>query len=384
MSKDYIKFSKPLFGYEERNAVNKVLKSGWLTTGSITLNFENKFKGYKKSKYALALNSCTAALHLSLQLLNLKKKDEVITSALTFSSTINSIIISGAKPVLADVNIKTQNIDPIEIEKKITKNTKAILIVHFAGRSCEMKEIMRLVKKYNLHLIEDCAHAIEAKYQNKHLGTFGTFGCFSFYATKNLSIGEGGMLITDNKKLYERARVLSLHGMDKAAWNRYGKSGYRNYDVSEVGYKYNLMDLLSAIGVEQFKKLNKHYKIRKKFWDIYQNNFKNKSLVNPKSWPKNIIKHSYHLFNIYLEKKRDGISRDEAILKLHKKKIGVGIHYKAIPDHSIYKKLFGWDIDKFPNAKKIGRETLSLPLSPSLKKRDIIRVIKSVNNIIRK
>ncbi len=384
MNKDYIKFSKPLFGLEERNAVNKVLKSGWLTSGSITLNFENKFKRYKKSKYALALNSCTAALHLSLQLLNLKKKDEVITSALTFSSTINSIIISGAKPVLADVNINTQNIDPIEIEKKITKNTKAILIVHFAGRSCEMKEIMKLVKKYNLHLIEDCAHAIEAKYQNKHLGTFGTFGCFSFYATKNLSIGEGGMLITDNKKLYERARVLSLHGMDKAAWNRYGKSGYRHYDVSEVGYKYNLMDLLSAIGVEQFKKLNKHYKIRKKFWDIYQNNFKNKSLVNPSSWPKNIIKHSYHLFNIYLEKKRDGISRDEAIIELHKKKIGVGIHYRAIPDHSIYKKLFGWEIDKFPNAKKIGRETLSLPLSPSLKKRDIIRVIKSVNNLIRK
>ena len=384
MNKNYIKFSKPLFGLEEKNAVNKVLKSGWLTTGSITLNFEKKFKRYKKSKYALALNSCTAALHLSLQLLNLKKKDEVITSALTFSSTINSIIISGAKPVLADVNINTQNIDPIEIEKKITKNTKAILIVHFAGRSCEMKEIMKLVKKYNLHLIEDCAHAIEAKYQNKHLGTFGTFGCFSFYATKNLSIGEGGMLITDNKKLYERARVLSLHGMDKAAWNRYGKSGYRHYDVSEVGYKYNLMDLLSAIGVEQFKKLNKHYKIRKKFWDIYQNNFKNKSLVNPKSWPKNIIKHSYHLFNIYLEKKRDGISTDEAILELHKKKIGVGIHYRAIPDHSIYKKLFGWEIDKFPNAKKIGRETLSLPLSPSLKKRDIIRVIKSVNNLIRK
>ena len=384
MNKNYIKFSKPLFGLEEKNAVNKVLKSGWLTTGSITLNFEKKFKRYKKSKYALALNSCTAALHLSLQLLNLKKKDEVITSALTFSSTINSIIISGAKPVLADVNINTQNIDPIEIEKKITKNTKAILIVHFAGRSCEMKEIMKLVKKYNLHLIEDCAHAIEAKYQNKHLGTFGTFGCFSFYATKNLSIGEGGMLITDNKKLYERARVLSLHGMDKAAWNRYGKSGYRHYDVSEVGYKYNLMDLLSAIGVEQFKKLNKHYKIRKKFWDIYQNNFKNKSLVNPKSWPKNIIKHSYHLFNIYLEKKRDGISRDEAILELHKKKIGVGIQYRAIPDHSIYKKLFGWEIDKFPNAKKIGRETLSLPLSPSLKKRDIIRVIKSVNNLIRK
>lgn len=381
MSKKYIKFSKPFFGLEEKRAVNKVLESGWLTTGLITKNFENKFKNYKKSKYALALNSCTAALHLSLKLLNLKKNDEVITSALTFSSTINSIIISGAKPVLADVDINTQNIDPREIEKKITKNTKAILIVHFAGRACDMKKIMNLIKKYNLYLIEDCAHAIEGKYNNKHLGTFGTFGCFSFYATKNLSIGEGGMLITDDKKLYERARILSLHGMDKAAWNRYGKRGYRHYDVSEVGYKYNLMDLLSAIGVEQFKKLNKNYKIRKNLWETYSKNFLKKGFVIPKNWPKNIIKHSYHLFNIYVEKKRDGITRDQAILKLHKKKIGVGVHYNSIPDHSIYKKLFGWKINEYPNAKKIGRQTLSLPLSPSLKKKDVLRVIKSINQI---
>ena len=201
MNKKYINFSKPLFGTEEEKSVNQVLKSGWLTTGLITKKFENKFKKYKKSKYALALNSCTAALHLSLQLLNLKKDDEVITSALTFSSTINSIIITGARPVLADVDITTQNIDPFEIEKKITKKTKAILIVHFAGLACDMDKILFLTKKYNLHLIEDCAHAIEGQFKKKNLGTFGTFGCFSFYATKNLSIGEGGMLITNNKKL---------------------------------------------------------------------------------------------------------------------------------------------------------------------------------------
>ena len=200
-------------------------------------------------------------------LLNFKKGDEVITSALTFSSTINSIIISGATPVLADVNLETQNIDPKEIEKKITKRTKALLIVHFAGRPCDMTQILRIVKKYKLKLIEDCAHSIESKYKSKHVGTFGDFGCFSFYATKNLSIGEGGMLITNNKKLYERARVLSLHGMDKAAWNRYGKKGYRHYDVSEVGYKYNLMDLLSAIGIIQLKKISINY-IKKKNMEI--------------------------------------------------------------------------------------------------------------------
>ena len=379
MKNRYIKFSEPLIGKEEIKSVEKVLKSGWLTTGLKTKDFENKFSKYKKAKYALALNSCTAALHLSLRLLNLKKNDEVITSALTFSSTINSIVISGAKPVLADVEFNSQNIDPEQIEKKINKKTKAILIVHFAGRPCNMDQIMKIVKKYNLYLIEDCAHAIESKYKGNNVGTFGTFGCFSFYATKNLSIGEGGMLLTNEKKFYEKARILSLHGMDKAAWNRYGKNGYRHYDVSEIGYKYNLMDLLSVIGIEQLKRLENNLKIRKKLWETYHKHFNSKTFDIPKLWDKKKIQHSYHLFNIYLNKKRDKISRDEAIIRLHKKKIGVGIHYRAIPDHSIYRKMFSWKIDDYPNAKKIGRGTLSLPLSPSLSIKELKRVINSIN-----
>ena len=315
-------------------------------------------------------------------LLNFKKGDEVITSALTFSSTINSIIISGATPVLADVNLETQNIDPKEIEKKITKRTKALLIVHFAGRPCDMTQILRIVKKYKLKLIEDCAHSIESKYKSKHVGTFGDFGCFSFYATKNLTTGEGGMLITNNKKLYERARVLSLHGMDKAAWNRYGKKGYRHYDVSEVGYKYNLMDLLSAIGIIQLKKISINYIKRKKIWKSYKESFKELSFQTPLYIINKNIKHSYHLFNIFLNKKRDGLSRDQAIIKLHKKKIGVGIHYRAIPEHSIYRKIYKWKINDFPNAKKIGRETLSLPLSPSLTNKEILKVINSIKEIV--
>ena len=202
------------------------------------------------------------------------------------------------------------------------------------------------------------------------------------FATKNLSIGEGGMLITNNKKLYERARVLSLHGMDKAAWNRYGKKGYRHYDVSEIGYKYNLMDLLSVIGIEQLKKINQNHEIRKKIWLQYNNALKNFNFGIPSNLNNKISKHSYHLYNIYLNKKRDGFSRDEIILKLHKKKIGVGIHYKAIPEHSIYKKIFKWKIDDYPNAKKIGRETISLPMSPSLKSNEVNRVVKVIKEII--
>ena len=381
MSKNYIKFSKPLHGKEEKRALINVINSGWLTTGKKTTSFEDKFKKFKKAKYALALNSCTAALHLSLQMLNLKKSDEVITSAMTFSSTINSIIISGAKPVLADVDLSTQNIDPTDIEKKITKKTKALLIVHFAGRPCDMDKIMKIVKKYRLYLIEDCAHSIESKFKGKNLGTFGTFGCFSFYATKNLSIGEGGMLITSNKKFYDKARILSLHGMDKAAWNRYGKQGYRHYDVSAVGYKYNLMDLLSVIGIEQLKKININYKKRQRIWNLYYKNFKQTGLKIPSKFNSKIMKHSFHLFNIFLKKDRDGISRDEAILRLHRKKIGVGIHYRSIPEHSIYRKKFKWKINDYPNAKKIGRETLSLPLSPSLTKNEVLKVIKNIKSI---
>jgi len=381
MNNNYIIFSKPSLGLTERKAVSSVIKSGWLTTGLKTKEFESKFKKYKNAKYALALNSCTAALHLSLILLKLKKNDEVITSALTFSSTINSIVMAGAKPILADVNLETQNIDPNQIENKITKNTKAILIVHFAGRPCDMDAIIKITKKYKLKLIEDCAHSIESKYKNKHLGTFGSFGCFSFYATKNISIGEGGMLITNNKKDYERARVLSLHGMDKAAWKRYGKSGYRHYDVTEIGYKYNLMDMLSAIGIIQLKKIDVNNMKRETIWKNYNKGFKKLSFKTPANFNKKIIQHSFHLYNIFINKKKDGISRDDLILKLHKKKIGVGIHYRAIPEHSVYKKKFGFKLNDYPNAKKIGRETISLPLSPSLKKKEIKRVIDVIKNI---
>ena len=384
MIRNYISFSKPDLGEDEIKNVTEVIKSGWLTTGKKTEKFEKNFKVYKKSKFALALNSCTAALHLSLMLLNLKKGDEVITSALTFSSTINSIIISGATPVLADVNSETQNIDPKEIEKKITNKTKALIVVHFAGRPCDMTKIMKIVKKNKIKLIEDCAHSIESKFDNKHLGTFGDFGCFSFYATKNLSIGEGGMLITRNEAFYNKAKILSLHGMDKSAWNRYGKKGYRHYDVSQVGYKYNLMDILSSIGLVQLKKLNKNFLKRKKIWMRYQTEFKFERFQTPINLNQSKYKHSFHLYNIFLNKKRDGISRDQAILKLHKKKVGVGIHYRAIPEHSIYRKLFNWKINDFPNAKRIGRETLSLPLSPSLTEKNVDYVIKSIKEIVSK
>ena len=214
-------FGQPSIGKEEINYISKVVKSKWIGSGHITEKFEKKFKTYKNSKYALSVNSCTAALHLSLIYCGIKRNDEVITTPMTFASTINSIAMVGAKPILADIDPETFNINPKNIEKKITKKTKAILIVHLAGLPCDLTKILKIAKKYNLKIIEDCAHAIESKYNNKHVGNFGNTGCFSFYSTKNLTTGEGGMIICKDTNIYDKLRIARLHGLSKDAWKRY-------------------------------------------------------------------------------------------------------------------------------------------------------------------
>jgi len=250
----HIIFGKPPIGIEEINFVSKVIKSKWIGSGKITQEFENKFRIFKGSKYAISTNSCTSALYLALKYSGVKAGDEVITTPMTFVSTINSIIHVGAKPILADVDPLSFNIDPIEIKKKITKKTKALLIVHLAGLPCEMNEILKIVKKHKLILIEDCAHAIESKYKNKHLGNFGDAGCFSFYSTKNITTGEGGMLITNNKSFYNKIKKLKAFGIDKDI-NQRKKQG--QYDVKQLGFNYRMTDFQSAIGYEQIKAYKK-------------------------------------------------------------------------------------------------------------------------------
>jgi len=266
-------FGQPTIGKEEINYISKVIKSKWIGSGAVTEEFEKKFKEYKKSKYALSVNSCTAALHLSLIYCGVKRNDEVITTPMTFASTINSIAMIGAKPVLADIDPETFNIDPKNIEKKITKKTKALLIVHLAGLPCDIIKIQKIAKKYKLKIIEDCAHAIETKYNNRHVGNFGDAGCFSFYSTKNLTTGEGGMIICKDKKIYEKIRIARLHGLSKDAWKRnlpesVLKKKYEHYDVSEIGFKYNMIDINAAMGIVQLKKLEKHWRVRRKLFNI--------------------------------------------------------------------------------------------------------------------
>ena len=364
-----IKFGIPYVTKDEINATKKVLKSKWLTTGKLVTDFENNFRKYKKSKFATGVSSCTDALFMSLLSLKLKKHDEVITSAMTFCSAVNVIENAGAKPVLVDIKKDTLNIDPDIIEKKITKKTKAIIIVHFAGMPCEMEKILKITKKYNIKLIEDCAHSIESKYKGNHVGSFGFSGCFSFYANKNITTGgEGGMILCKNKILDNYFKKLRLHGMTKEAWKRFDiKKNYHNYDLEFSGLKNNMTNVQASMGIVQLNKIEKLWKLRKKIYLNYQNFFKNYNIgLQFSSEGFTDYKHAYHLFVIYFKDNKKINIRNKLIKFLKKKEIGFGIHYRSANDLKFYKQKYKWNKKTAPNAYNIGSNIISLPLQPDL------------------
>ncbi|MBD1173858.1 DegT/DnrJ/EryC1/StrS aminotransferase family protein [Pelagibacterales bacterium SAG-MED01] len=382
---NFIQYGKPYYGSEEDKQVKKVLNSNWIGTGPISQKFEKNFSEYKKVNYAKSLNSCTAALHLSLLLLNLKKNDEVITTPLTFAATINSIILAGGKPVLVDIRNDTYNIDEKKIEKKITRKTKAILLVHFGGIPCDMDPIIKIANKYNLKIIEDCAHAIESKYKNKNTGSFGFTGCFSFYANKNITTGEGGMLICKDKNIAKKIEIMRLHGLSRDAWKRYmpqekiPKAGlvWDHYDIKYVGLKYNMIDINAALGISQLKKITSMLKERNKLVKEYNKHLKHLPVFfqNTNSYK---FKNAHHLFTIVLDKKRTKKKRDYLLRYLNEEGIGVGVNYRSVTSMSCYKKLFKWNNQTCKNANYIGNNILSLPLYPGLKKKEQQYIIKKL------
>jgi len=385
----HIVFGKPQINKNEEKNLIKVMRSGWIGTGPVVQKFEKKFKEYKNSKYSVSLNSCTAALHLSLICLGIKKNDEVITTPLTFCSTVNSIIHAGGTPILADIDPKTLNIDVKKIEQKITKKTKAIILVHYAGLPCDMDKICHLAKKYNLKIIEDCAHAIEAKYKKKDVGNFGDVGCFSFYVNKNITTGEGGMAIMKDKKIEQKFRFLRLHGISKDAWKRHSPESistnkkFQYYNLYYPGFKFNMIDLQAAIGLVQLSKIKKFWIKRKK---IYENYGKELSGLPIKFQQKSSedYKHAYHLFIFHLDKNKTKKNRKQLINYLTKNKIGFGIHYRAINDLSYYKKRYSWNKTSAPIAYEISQNIISLPLYPNLKKDQMDYIIKKIKNFFKK
>jgi dTDP-4-amino-4,6-dideoxygalactose transaminase len=377
--KEFLVFGAPVIEDPEIEEVVDTLKSGWLGTGPKVAQFEKEFAAYKGVEYTAAVSSCTAALHLSMLAAGVKPGDEVITTALTFCATVNAIIHAGAIPVLADVNPLTMNIDPSDIERRITPQTKVILPVHFAGRPCDMNAIMQIAQRHELKVIEDCAHAIETEYHGQKAGTFGDFACFSFYVTKNILTGEGGMIVAKAEEDIARIKVLALHGMTKDAWSRFSDTGYKHYFVTECGFKCNMMDIQAAIGIHQLKRIEKYGKRREIVWQKYNQAYESLPIKIPEPVEPH-TRHAYHLYTVLIDEKKAGISRDGFLSAMTAAKVGVGVHYLSIPEHPYYQETFGWKPDDYPHAMQIGRQTVSLPISAKLTDEDVNDVIRSVSH----
>jgi len=378
---DFLVFGAPAIEEAEIQEVVASMRSGWLGTGPKVARFEKDFCAYKDARYAVAVNSGTAALHLSIIAADIKPGDEVITTALTFCATVNAIIHSGARPVLADVDPFTMNIDSNQIERKITPRTRAILPVHFAGRPCNMDAISDISERHDLKIIEDCAHAIETEYKGYKAGTTGDFGCFSFYVTKNVATGEGGMVLTQREEDAARIKMLALHGMSKDAWKRFSDEDYKHYQVEECGFKYNMMDLQAGIGIHQLQRVENNWKKRRELWNFYQQSLSGFPIELP-SDPEPNTRHAYHLYTVLIDPSVAMISRDDFIETMTRKNIGTGVHYRSIPEHPYYQKTFGWKPEDYPNAMRIGQQTVSLPISAKLNTEDLDRVVEAVQDIL--
>lgn len=374
--REFLPFSPPLIGEEEIAEVVDTLRSNWITTGPKTKKFEADFATYTGAPEALALNSCTAGLHAALATYGIGAGDEVITTPMTFVASANVIEHVGARPVLVDTEPDTQNIDVAKIERAITAKTKAILPVHFAGHPVELDPLCELAAARGLHVIEDAAHAIAAKYKGRRIGGGENPVAFSFYATKNLCTSEGGML-TGTPEFLSRARVVSLHGMSRDAWKRYGEGGNWFYDVVTPGFKYNMTDIQASLGLWQLRKLEMFQARRREVVNRYQSAFVDcEALELPVERPH--VEHAWHLYVLRLRPEALKISRDHFIDELAKRRIGTSVHFIPVHFHSFYRSKYSYQPTDFPVTAGNYKRTLSLPLNVRITNEDVDYVIDSV------
>jgi dTDP-4-amino-4,6-dideoxygalactose transaminase len=384
-SPTFIPFHRPEIGDAEIEEVVRTLRSGWLTTGARTAQFENEFQTYIGAKHVLAVNSGTAALHLALAGLNIGPGDEVITTPLTFCATVNVILHVGATPVLADIG-PDGNIDPTSVADRITSRTRAVIPVHLAGAPCDMDSIWSLAKKHQLFVIEDAAHAAGTLYHGNHVGAecFPSDAvAFSFYATKNLTTGEGGMVATNSEALAKRVKILTLHGISKDAWNRYGEAGSWYYEVLENGFKYNLTDIQSAIGIHQLRKLDLFIEKRTQYAKLYTRLLGD---LGELELPKPVAngRHSWHLYILRLNLDRLTIDRAQFISELRNRKVGASVHFIPIHLHPFFKQWAGLMHNQCPRSLELYPRLVSLPLYPSMTVGEVRYVARAVREIVEK
>ncbi len=377
-----IPFHRPSLGKEESEAVQRVLSSGWLTTGPVAQEFERQFAAYVGCKWALAVNSGTAALQLALDCIGLRPGDEVLVPTYTFTATAEVVTYFGARPVLCDSLPGGFIIDPADAERRITDRTRAIIPVHVAGEACDMDALLDLARRRNLHLIEDAAHALPASHRGRRVGTISELTAFSLYATKTITTGEGGVLTTDDDAYAERAAIMRLHGIGKDAWNRYSSEGSWFYQVTEAGYKLNLCDILAALGAAQLKKCDAFWKRRSEIAAIYREGLMKFEELEMPPLPGPDSTHAWHLFILRLKPEELNLDRKQMIEELKRMGIGTSVHFIPLHRHPYYREHYGCTPQDFPNAEDAYSRCLSLPVYPDLKDEEAEGVISAVTQIV--
>lgn len=383
MNKDYLLFHKPFISEEEVNEMVDTLRSGWLSMGPKTIRFEEEFNRYIGSKRSIAVSSWTAAGHLTLEAFGIEKGDEVIVPTMTFPATAEIVCYFGAKPVIVDVDEDTLNISLEEIEKAITPKTKAIIPVHYGGQPCDLDEIQEIAKAHNLKVLEDAAHSLPATYKGKKIGTISDVTCFSFYATKTLSTGEGGMICTNDEEIAERCAIMRLHGINRDAWRRYSESGSWYYEVVAPGYKYNFTDLQASLGLPQLKKVDVMWEWRKKIAARYFEGLKDLDILTLPT-VKSDRESSWHLFPVRLNLDMITKNRAQIIDELKSNNIGVGVHFMPVHQHLYYSETFNLDDKNFPVASGAFPRLMSLPIYPGMTDQSVEKVINTVIEILNK
>jgi dTDP-4-amino-4,6-dideoxygalactose transaminase len=382
MHEGFVPFAMPDIGEAEIASVVETLRSGWLTTGPKVRQFEADFAAYVGCQHAVAVNSATAALHLALSAVGLKEGDEVLVPTMTFAATAEVVLYFKARPVLVDCQPDTFNLDPEQIEKAITAKTKAIMPVHIAGQACAMDRIMEIARVYDLRVIEDAAHALPARFQGKLIGTIGDITCFSFYATKTITTGEGGMATTENKEWADHMRIMGLHGISQDAWKRYTAEGSWYYEILDPGFKYNLTDIAAAIGIEQLKKCHRFWESRQRYAALYTEGFQDvPGILTPSVAPD--IQHAWHLYIMQLDLEQLRIGRNEFIALLKQENIGTSVHFIPLHLHPYYRKTFHYRPQDFPSASAAFERIISLPIYPKMTEADVLQVIDAVGKIAR-
>lgn len=378
---EFLPYGIPLIEEDDIAGVVDSLRSNWITKGPKTMEFEKRFAEYVGAKYAVAVNSCTAGLHLSLVAAGIGEGDEVITTPMTFAASANVIIHVGAKPVFVDIDPTTLNIDVRKIREKITSRTKGIIPVHIAGHPAQMDEIMAIAKEHNLFVLEDAAHAVYTRYKGKLIGSIGQATAFSFYATKNLATGEGGMVTTNDQALADKIRIMSSHGMSRNAWNRYTASGSWYYEILYPGYKDNMTDIQAALGLTQLAKLERMQGIRQDIADRYNKEFGEMPEIEiPVEL--DYARHAWHLYIIKLNLEKLTVDRAQFIEELKEEQIGTSVHFIPVHMQPYYKETYGYQRGDFPQAETTYDRIISLPLYPKMDAQDTEDVINAVKRVV--